>query len=90
MQAENKSTGIDEVLPTVLTGNHKYLVEPQDVRVEDCGFRMFEPHECRDAQGFPDDYEVLGNKREQVKQIGGAVSPPVAEFLVGAVRKSLA
>ena len=73
----------------MLTGNHKYLARPGNLRVEDCGFRMFEPGECKDAQGFPRSYDVLGNKREQVKQIGGAVSPPVAEFIIAAVRDSL-
>jgi len=90
MQAANPPTGTGEPLPTILTGNHKYLAQPGTVKVEDCGFRMFEPHECQDAQGFPETYDVLGNKREKVKQIGGAVTPPVAEFLVGAVRDSLA
>jgi DNA (cytosine-5)-methyltransferase 1 len=89
MQANNEATGIDEPLPTVLTGNHKYLAEPAGVRIEDCGFRMFEPDECKGAQGFLPQYVVLGNKREQVKQIGAAVSPPVAEFLVRAAGESL-
>lgn len=89
MQASNGPTGIDEPVPTMLTGNHKYVAQPEGIRVEDCGFRMFEPGECKSAQGFPHEYDVLGNKREQVKQIGGAVSPPVAEFLVDAVARSL-
>lgn len=31
--------------------------------------------------GFPDDYIVLGSKREQEKQIGNAVCPPVAKAI---------
>ncbi|MCP4537730.1 MAG: hypothetical protein GY832_11330 [Chloroflexi bacterium] len=89
MQSNNRPTAIDEPLSTVLTGDHKYLAQPENIDVDDCGFRMFAPHECKNAQGFPHSYDVLGTKREQVKQIGGAVSPPVAEFLVGAVRESL-
>jgi DNA (cytosine-5)-methyltransferase 1 len=50
---------------------------------------MLEPDEVKDAQGFPPTYKVLGTRSEQIRQIGGAVSPPVAEYLVKAVRDSL-
>lgn len=89
MQADNDPTSISEPVPTMLTGNHKYLVDPGTIDVDDCGFRMFEPHECMDAQGFPDDYTILGTKREQQKQIGQAVTPPVGEYIVRAVRDTL-
>lgn len=88
MQANNTGTSMAAPLPTVLTGNHKYLVETA-VRVEDCYFRMMEPNEVKAAQGFRPDYKIMGNKREQVKQIGGAVSPPVAEMIFTAIKESL-
>lgn len=62
----------------------------QHIPIEECRFRMLAPHECKNAQGFPDSYEVLGTRAEQVRQIGGAVPPPNADFLIRAVIKSLA
>jgi DNA (cytosine-5)-methyltransferase 1 len=50
--------------------------------VEDCGFRMLEPHEIGRAMAFRDDYVVLGNKRQRVKQYGNAVTPPVMAMLI--------
>lgn len=38
---------------------------------------------------FPADYRVLGNKREQVRQLGNAVTPPVMQMLVERIVKSL-
>jgi DNA (cytosine-5)-methyltransferase 1 len=53
--------------------------------VEDCLFRMLEPHEIHAGMAFVPDYIVLGNKRQKVKQLGNAVTPPVAEVLVSAL-----
>lgn len=50
----------------------------------DIGLRMLQPRELARAQGFPDDYILTGNKREQVARIGNSVCPPVAEALVRA------
>ncbi len=36
-----------------------------------------------------DDYVVLGNEREQVKQYGNAVTPPVMEMLFQRVAETL-
>jgi DNA (cytosine-5)-methyltransferase 1 len=52
------------------------LVEPTTLRVEDCYFRMLQPHEIGAAMAFPADYEVGGTKRDRVKQYGNAVTPP--------------
>lgn len=83
MQSDNQPTAMHEPLRTVLTGGHKVLIEPKDaVKAEDCGFRMLEPHECQKAMAFPDDYKVLGAKRDRIKQLGNAVTPPVMEVLL--------
>jgi len=83
-------SGIDEALPTQSTQPRHYLVQPGDVpAVEDCGFRMLQPHEIKAAMAFPADYVVTGNKREQVKQLGNAVTPPVMAELLKRVMGSL-
>jgi DNA (cytosine-5)-methyltransferase 1 len=38
---------------------------------------------------FPTEYVILGNRREQVRQAGNAVTPPAARDLVGVVAESL-
>jgi DNA (cytosine-5)-methyltransferase 1 len=75
--------GVDETFSTVSTQPRTYLAQPSDpISVEDCGFRMLQPSEIHRAMAFPGNYIVLGNKREQVKQYGNAVTPPVMEMLV--------
>lgn len=49
--------------------------------VDECMFRMLEPHEIQAGMAFGRDYHVLGNKREQVRQLGNAVTPPAAALL---------
>jgi DNA (cytosine-5)-methyltransferase 1 len=38
---------------------------------------------------FPAEYTILGNRREQVRMSGNAVTPPAARDLVGVVADSL-
>lgn len=71
-----QARGVDQPMGTVETRDRRALIEPA-VAAEDCGFRMLEPHEIGRAMAFPDDYVVLGNKRERVRQYGNAVTPPV-------------
>lgn len=82
-------SGIDEPMPTQSTQPRHYLVQPGDVpAVEDCGFRMLQPHEIKAAMAFPANYKVLGNKREQVKQLGNAVTSPVMTILMQRVTEA--
>ncbi len=75
-------------LGAVTTKDHHAIVAPE-IAVEDCGFRMLEPHEIGRAMAFPDSYKVLGTKRERVKQYGNAVTPPVMALLVERCVESL-
>lgn len=81
---------VDEALPTVPGRAVHYLAQPGETpAVEDCGFRMLQPHEIGAAMAFPDTYKVLGNQREQVKQYGNAVTPPVMRLLIERLRDIL-
>lgn len=83
-------SGIDESLPTVATRERHGIVEAAEKpTVEDSYFRMLQPHEIGAAMAFPRDYVVLGNKREQVKQYGNAVTPPAMELLIRRCVESL-
>ncbi|MFD6936293.1 DNA cytosine methyltransferase [Streptomyces goshikiensis] len=48
-------------------------------------FRMLQPHEIQRAMAFADSYRILGNKRDRVRQLGNAVTPPAAEVLLCAL-----
>jgi DNA (cytosine-5)-methyltransferase 1 len=57
-------------------GNHHALMGVKIPDVEDCTFRMLEPHEVTWGMAFPRTYVMTGTKREMVKQAGNAVCPP--------------
>lgn len=57
--------------------------------IDDVRFRMLEPEEIQNAMAFRSDYVVLGNKRQRVRQLGNAVTPPAAEILISAVVEAI-
>lgn len=89
------STPVTEYLRTLTTSGHQSLVTPGDVEaaaalVDDCRFRMLEPHEIGAGMAFARDYKVKGTRRDQVRGYGNAVCPPSARDLVHPVAESLA
>lgn len=77
-------------LPAVTTVERQELVQPGPaLTVDDCYFRMLQPHEIGRGMAFPDAYVVGGNKRDRVKQYGNAVTPPVMDWIVRAAAASL-
>lgn len=82
--------GLDDAAPTMTSKDRHAFIQPEvSWDIEDAGFRMLQPHEIKIAMGFPDGYVVLGNKSEQVKQLGNAVTCPAARILVERVVASL-
>jgi len=53
--------------------------------IDDVRFRMLEPAEIGGAMAFHTLYEVLGNRREVIRQYGNAVTPCTAEVLMAAI-----
>lgn len=80
-----------EPMGTVATKDRIAMVnEPyQKPRLEDCYYRMLLPHEIQLGMAFDEDYVVLGDSRQKVKQLGNAVTPPVMRFLINRCIKSL-
>jgi DNA (cytosine-5)-methyltransferase 1 len=76
-------TPADEPMRTLTTTHgQQSLVTPGDMlaaeaQVDDCLFRMFEPHEVGAGMAFPDTYIWHGTRRVRVKLMGNAVTPPV-------------
>jgi DNA (cytosine-5)-methyltransferase 1 len=82
----DNTSGVGGPAPTFTTLDRHGLVEsaPADeLDVDDCHFRMLQPHEIKAGMAFDSPYVVLGNKRQQVKQLGNAVTPPVMQWIVG-------
>jgi len=82
----------DDALSTCTTVERHALLtkELPTVDINDVLFRMLEPSEIKRAMDFPAEYTILGNRREQVRMSGNAVTPPAARDLVGVVAESLA
>lgn len=85
------TTPVGEPIRTVTTSGHQSLLDAPrpTIDIDDVRFRMLEPREIVAAMDFPDQYVVLGNRREQVRMAGNAVTPPAARDLVGIVAASL-
>lgn len=56
-----------------------------ELGVADVHFRMLQVPELLRAQGFPNDYQLLGTKNEQTKMIGNSVPPPLMQALCEAI-----
>lgn len=78
-----------EPAPTVTTKDRVGLLEPERV-VDDCGFRMLEPHEIAAAMAFPAGYIPDSySKKDRIRLAGNAVTPPVMAWLVGRMVRAL-
>jgi DNA (cytosine-5)-methyltransferase 1 len=78
--------GIDEAMDAIPTRDRHALVVPS---IEEWCFRMFKPPEIGIGMAFPPTYIVTGNDRDQVKQYGNAVTPPVMRWLIAICLESL-
>lgn len=75
--------GLEEPAPTVATVDQQALVgDITNEQIEACTFRMVQPHELKVASGFTADYTLHGTKRDQVCQVGNAVTAPAEAELV--------
>ncbi|MHB8953532.1 MAG: DNA cytosine methyltransferase [Pirellulaceae bacterium] len=78
---------LEEPLDTVTTKDRfglamaSLLETMHELHVVDIGFRMLEAAELAAAQGFPVGYYLHGTKADQVRQVGNAVCPPIAEAI---------
>ena len=85
---EHGAESLNDPIDTICTKDRfglvrGYLVDVNGARyVLDIRFRMLQPHELAKGMGFPADYKFAGKKKDQVKQIGNAVSPNLSEALI--------
>jgi DNA (cytosine-5)-methyltransferase 1 len=62
---------------------------PAVLDVMDCLFRMLEPHEIQAGMAFVAGYQILGTRREKVRQAGNAVTPCAARDLIAALVQTI-
>jgi len=78
---EKEAHDINNPLGTV-TCKDRFAVVEGDLYYLDIRFRMLKPHELAAAMSFPPSYQFAGTSADQVKQIGNAVCPALAEALI--------
>ncbi len=49
--------------------------------------RTILPDELKQIQGFPANFQISGNEKNKIKQIGNAVPPPLIEEIVRELRQ---
>lgn len=84
---QDQAASVAESIDTITTVDRHALVDPIDP--DDWYFRMLVTREIQAGMGFPADYIVTGNAREQVKQLGNAVTPEVPNILIQRCVESL-
>ncbi len=85
---------VNEPIRTLTASVPQSLITPGDMAtaeamVDDCRFRMLEPHEVAAGMAFPTDYQWQGSKRNRVRMAGNAVTPPAARDLMSCVVEAL-
>lgn len=79
----HQASQLHDPIGTVNTRDRSYLINYQKPKIDDYYYRMIKAPEVKRSMAFDDDYIILGNSSEQVKQCGNAVTPPVMEWLTG-------
>jgi len=79
---QGPAKSVDEPLNTVETKDRFALCVPELWPWGlDINYRMLQPRELKQAQGFPADYEIAGTKTDRTEQIGNAVPVNMAKAL---------
>tara|TARA_R100001086_G_scaffold250033_1_gene192786 strand:- start:6704 stop:8398 length:1695 start_codon:yes stop_codon:yes gene_type:complete len=87
----NHASSIEDPLGTITTIDHNTLVSlyiGNGLFLLDVKMRWLTPRELASCQGFPEDYKLIGNKREQIKGIGNSICPPLITAIVDAIGKA--
>ncbi|GAB7048388.1 DNA cytosine methyltransferase [Catenuloplanes indicus] len=83
---------VDQPTGTLSTIDRYGILDPETgpvIDALDCTFRMLEPDEIAGGMAFAPSYEILGTRRERVRQAGNAVTPPAARDLIAALVEAI-
>ncbi|WP_371098426.1 DNA cytosine methyltransferase [Streptomyces sanglieri] len=67
----------------------RYALVRRNFTIDEVLFRMLQPKEIKRAMAFKAKYKIMGSKRHQVRQLGNAVTPAVAEVLYCALAECI-
>ncbi|MCX6210126.1 MAG: DNA cytosine methyltransferase [Bacteroidetes bacterium] len=84
-----QASSITDAIGTATCVDRHSLVTSTEPTIENCYYRTLRPKEIKLAMAFNKDYVVCGNGKQQVRQLGNAVTPPAMEWLVKQVVESL-
>jgi DNA (cytosine-5)-methyltransferase 1 len=80
---------VDNPLPTQTTVQGDALLGPS-IAVDDCTFRMLDVHEIKAGMAFAPSFLMpVGSKRDKIRMLGNAVTPPAARDLVAALVEAI-
>jgi len=86
---KGQAAPVDRPIGTVTASDRWSLLDLERI-VDDCGFRMLEPHEIAAAMAFPRGYiPTTLPKKDRVKLAGNAVTPPVMAWITGRLIQAL-
>jgi DNA (cytosine-5)-methyltransferase 1 len=85
----DQASHITDAMGTLPTGDRVSIVNYSNIEYEDCFYRTIKAHEVKLGMAINSDYEIKGDSKEQVRQCGNAVTPPVMEWLIGQAVASL-
>lgn len=80
---------ITEATGSVTTTDRLAITNYTAPNIEDCYYRMLKAGEIKLAMAFEKEYIILGSGKDQVKQCGNAVTPPVMQWLTDMCVQSL-
>lgn len=69
--------------------NQPRLYVPQKTRDNVPTIRCLSIDELKQIQGFPIDFKLCGNRKQQIHMIGNAAPPPLVSFLVRSIQERL-
>lgn len=73
---------VTQAMGTLPTTDRVALINYTNPVYEDCFYRTIKAHEVKSGMAFATDYVILGNSKDQVRQCGNAVNPPVMDWLI--------
>ena len=85
----DQASHILEAAGTFTTADRVAITNYTSPILEECYYRTLKAHEVKAGMAFRRDYTVLGSEKEQVNQLGNAVTPPVMKWIIKQLVKSL-
>lgn len=85
------TSGMNAPVGTVTTKERAAVVmnPAENIDINECTYRMLVDREIQRAMAFNDDYIILGNSKDKVRQLGNAVTPPAMELIAERCIQSL-